>query len=609
MLEGKTESTDAAFLEALLSLRPELAGQLGLPARPGLPDPSLAGRAAVIDTLERWRDARDRDERLAVDDPYGFGLDQRVFSASLELLRYSEQELMLFRNDPDILRDPVLVLLHDRKAAGVAPAQLTEGLVDRLSALPEYLSLARATVDKPDRILAQEARATIDGARAVFRALLRDTKRGAVDGTLPLSLVSDMENATSAAEEAMVRQAQWLDALPVEGDRWRLGREFTDHLLLLRGLDINAAELRAFCISAIEEMRLERSRLLHRCFGGQSLDEALAASTEQRPLSSQELCAWLGELVEQVRVFVGDFFPVPEAESVVIETVPEGFGALPFGGHALVPARDARSQSRLVVPRAETAETLGQYNLAALENLIAFFGYPGVHLFRVSSERSSSIARRGVPAGFVASVAGTWGQDTLLGWAQYAEDYMREQGFRDSPSARLVAIQNSLYRALLAYVDISLCDGTLDPARAQRILTQHGGVSSRVAAADVRQCLRRPSEALSCLLGRMRLTQLRREAKILWRGDYHDRRFHQFVLSAGPMPLAYHFELLDVAAIPHHDGTAEYDFAEVHDEERASLEALVADIPLAPAELPSVGFDDDEPTITSFETSEEEPLD
>lgn len=580
MLEGKSAQLDGEHVERLVSLRPELSAYLGEAHRPGLPDPTPAGRAAVLELLTAWRDARDRLPPDEIGDPLYFGIDQRVFSASLELLRFSEQEIAMHRRDPDVLRDPLQLLVSDRSAPGLPAEERFSLLAARLVALPGYLRAARAVVTAPDRRLAEEARATIDAARALLRAVVRDAKRAVAAAALPPALAEDTERAAGEAEDGVAEHAAWLAGLEVHDEGWRVGAEHLDQLLLLRGLDISSMEMADLSRSMVEEMRIEQQRVLKRFFRKASRDEAIALARSQRPLSSDELSAWTRELVEQARSFVvgSELFPIAPEEQLTVDTVPAGLGALPHGALLLAPRRRGwPATGRLLLPRTDSEDDLASYSVADLENLVAFHAYPGAHFFRVWADRSTTIARAGAPAGFVAGVAGTWGLDAVLGWANHVEELMRELAFRDSPAARLLAVRHALYRAVLAYVDVALATGALDPERARELLVEDGGASPRTAAADVRACTRRPTENLSPLLGKMRLMQLRREAKALWRDRYSERRFHEFVLFAGEMPLAYHFELLD-APPPYtsDEGTAEYNLGEAPDDPRKPLVGAAA---------------------------------
>jgi uncharacterized protein (DUF885 family) len=71
-----------------------------------------------------------------------------------------------------------------------------------------------------------------------------------------------------------------------------------------------------------------------------------------------------------------------------------------------------------------------------------------------------------------------------------------------------------------------------------------------VARALVTSMLREPTRALSALVGKVRIEQLKREAHKRWRTTYTDRRFHDLLLVSGSVPLAYLFEQLDHAPTP-----------------------------------------------------------
>jgi uncharacterized protein (DUF885 family) len=142
-------------------------------------------------------------------------------------------------------------------------------------------------------------------------------------------------------------------------------------------------------------------------------------------------------------------------------------------------------------------------------------------------------------------VASSWGTDMSDGWSHYCEELMREVLFRDSPASRLLTAQHGLTFALSAAIDISLASGRFDAARAADVLVRRTGLAPNVARARVRTMLRTPTRALSTLLGKIRIEQLRREARRRWRTAYRDARFHTLLLASGPLPLAYLFEMLD----------------------------------------------------------------
>jgi len=61
----------------------------------------------------------------------------------------------------------------------------------------------------------------------------------------------------------------------------------------------------------------------------------------------------------------------------------------------------------------------------------------------------------------------------------------------------------------------------------------------------VRTLIARPTSGLSALVGKVRIEQLRREARRRWRDGFSERRFNTLLMVNGPVPLAYLFERLD----------------------------------------------------------------
>jgi uncharacterized protein (DUF885 family) len=175
---------------------------------------------------------------------------------------------------------------------------------------------------------------------------------------------------------------------------------------------------------------------------------------------------------------------------------------------------------------------------------VASLAYPGRHLQSVWTNLATTVARRGVPLGSFGTVAGTWGQDMVQGWAHSTEEMMRELQFRPSPASRLIMVRRALLTTLLGAVDVNLAIGRMTPEQAAAFLVRRAGIRLPVARAQVRTLLRAPTLGLSGLVGKVRIEQLRREAHRRWRDGYSEKRFHSLLLVSGPLPLAYLFERL-----------------------------------------------------------------
>lgn len=560
MVSEPAQELDAQYLSRLLTLRPELSARFGAERSAALPEPTLAARRATVDLLVAWRDARDALRSQDLDETTDAAVDQRVFAASLELLQFSEEEVQLFRADPDLLREPLSLLWQDQSTIELDAEDRFDGLVQRLAALPAYLLQGREAVSQPDVARTRNALDSVHAAQLMLDHLLALADAACDEGELTESLASDVERAVLQVEESLQSHLGWLNSLRASEDTYALGPDTLDHVLYLRGLDIRADEMREVARGMVEELRVEQARLLKNRFADKPLGAALAGVQNKSPQNHAELHSWLQELMQEARHFVfgRDEFPIPTNEELVVERVFRGLSPCSEGAHWLPPRfRSAFATSHLLLPENRSQEELARCCLAELERLVAFHGYPGRHLLQVWSDRSTHLVRAGVPCGFMAGIASTWGLDTISGWSHYAEEWMREAGFRDSPEVRLVTVRNAIRRATLAYVDVSMATGLLRPEPAAALLVRVAGITPEQACIDINACLRTPTASLSALLGKMRIVQLRKEARVAWRSRFSERHFHELILMGGTMPLAYHFELLEGAYDPFYDDPTE----------------------------------------------------
>lgn len=553
---GVDQAKDAEHLARVIALRPEVGAALGTADGAGaLPDPDPAARGALLDALLAWRkgleqktDDADPDRRL----------DARVFAASVELFRFSEQRLAAFEKDPDVAGPPFALVL-DHHLRGASTEEGAAALAARIGAIPGYLAGARGLVKQPDLLLLERAREVCFGCASIAKAVLDDAKARGASGALAASLSEDLQGAAKKAAAALDDHRRWLDALaPVAAPP--LGKDALDEIMRLRGLDLTGAEVLDLGKSIAEEMRIEERRLHRRAFKAMKAEQALAAARSTTPVSQVECLAWLQELVEQSRPFLQETNAAPMVdgdEGVRCATAPHGF--LVDGEKARLlppPPRPAKQESVLLV--ADPRERgWGELSVADLEALAARAAYPGAHLMAVSANRACTAARRGAPAGFLAGVASTWGHDMTAGWPLYACELMRELQFRDSPASKLIAVREELAEALLAVVDVCIGTGRFSPEQGADLLVRRAGFSPLSARQRVRAMRRTPTAAVSALVGKVRIEQLRREARKRWRQSYSDKRFHGLLLRSGPIPLAYLFEMLDHADAYPVDGKTE----------------------------------------------------
>jgi uncharacterized protein (DUF885 family) len=565
--EHRRNPHDDVFVRRICALRPELEAVLGLFDHPGaLPDPDPDARAGVRAANTAWRHELERQageskERL---------LDARVFSASLELQHFVDDEIATWCHDPDDV-GPIseALLLQLRGPVPASPEVRFDALARRLTALPGWLARVRSASMATDAFapsieLAIRARDVLDGMPELLRAIAVDAAAVGGEGDherAPLagSLLQDLDRAVDDASGALDEHRDWLTSLRAEPHP-PMGVERLDEFLRLRGLDLSADEVLELGRSVAEEMRVELGRIVRRHFKEQARDRdvegALAAARATVPDSLVEALAWTNDLVSLAREFVADsgVVPLPDVDTA---DAPLSVHAMPAtlapAGQAAIyvppPPYAPRHEGMLFLrePPGPQQQALKELSVADLETLVAALGFPGRHAQAVWQHRATTLARRGALAGVGAGggSSSTWGLDMVHGWGLVSAELMRELAFRPSPATRLLTVQQTLVAALVAVVDVRLALGRVTPEAATAFLVRRATLRLPVARAVVRTLLKAPTTGLSALVGKVRIEQLRREARKRWRAGYSDRRFHALLLVNGPVPLAYLFERLD----------------------------------------------------------------
>ncbi len=122
------------------------------------------------------------------------------------------------------------------------------------------------------------------------------------------------------------------------------------------------------------------------------------------------------------------------------------------------------------------------------------------------------------------------------GWALYAEEMMREQGFFADPRHELGQVDARLFRALRIVVDTSLHLGEMSVEEATEQLSTKASLSAETAHAEVLRYCAWPTQAASYLTGALEIQRMRDEWLHAARGSLKD--FHDRVASTGRLPIS-----------------------------------------------------------------------
>ena len=198
---------DEAHVRRICALRPEVETALGLfDHADSFSEPGAAFRAEVVEANVAWR----RDLEAQAGESRDRLLDARVFSASLELYKFSDEEVALHKRDPDVVTPLAeTLLLHLRGLLPAEPEHRFDSLSRRLKAVRPYLEKVRATsVIEASPELAIRAVDVIDGMPDLLRSIV-DAVRTATSGadgsprSLPASLQAQVEAGVDAFKDGV----------------------------------------------------------------------------------------------------------------------------------------------------------------------------------------------------------------------------------------------------------------------------------------------------------------------------------------------------------------------------------------------------------------------
>ncbi len=508
-------------LGIVLALHPELAADAGL-LGDGLRLPSYAPErvAAHVAALEGAR------HRLAALDPAGLSVDDQI---DLRLLQSAADTALhaltverRWTHRPAEWLEPVGTLLIAHTAS---PAPVP-GAVDTLAAgIPAMLAELEAAVTAPTRRDLETAQGLLDGLVAMLQAQPESPATAAAVAAL---------SATKARQAELLATAELppFRMIGAEAYRWRLA-----HALLLPW---DADELLARAEQDLARVDAEIAALEAKVAPPAPLDEAeraLAASLDQQAVLDL-YDQMVAESLDRLRAM--DVVTVP-ADLPPLRARPTPDALIPLTGDGgsmnpvplFGPTDGAWWNVEHVSPalsaedRTATVQLMRRWDETWFGPYAVHEGVPGHHL-------QLSIVRQGDrPVRQLLQST-----PAVEGWALYAESLFEENGgFGNTDAGRLVALRSYRARIKRVVFDVKVETGvwTLQEAADWK----HGAApgEGRVGP-ELLRTVQWPTQLIGYYAGREEIETLRVDCQAAWGADYSERRFHDALLAAGPIPVS-----------------------------------------------------------------------
>ncbi|MCK4481898.1 DUF885 domain-containing protein [Candidatus Bathyarchaeota archaeon] len=455
-------------------------------------------------------------------------IDWQVTERVLEMGRFDFYERRMHELNPDAFGEVggVFFAMITRDYAPLE--KRIDAIIARLEKLPKFLEEFRSRFEdsKPVKLWTEVALESAKQIPGLFQFIVASTK-----GKIPEELHGSLVKAATDLMQPFQEHMQWLERLKAKTtENWALGKEKFEKLIQLRGLGMTSEEILQLGAKYLKELKEERTRIAAQIDPDKSAKEVIKTIEKNAPKTFEEALNTTRKAMEEAKQFIikNNIATVYEEDKLIVEETPAFLAPLiPFAAMMMPSRFDKPMIGVYVVTRPKDIANLGSHlNYASIRNTAVHEAFPGHFLQGAISNRSSLIH-------VLAE-----GIETVEGWAHYCEQMMMEYGYVTNLESKLIQINDVIWRAVRIIVDVKLSRGEMSFDEAVDMLLKEVGMSREGAIAEVRRYTQTPSYALSYLLGKHLILQLREEVKQKMGAKYNERIFHDTITANGYLPIS-----------------------------------------------------------------------
>jgi uncharacterized protein (DUF885 family) len=523
------EKLTKEMLEKFLKNNPDYATQLGLHEPydyllpKGTSERFLTDLQLLEETIKRLNSTLKREE---LSDQHK--IDWEAIEKAYDIGKFAFYEQRMHELNPDAFSDlgGLIFLMFTRNYAPLE--KRVEAIAVRIERTPKYLEEfhSRFENSRPVKLWTEIAIETAQSMGGFFQFMLFATK-----GKVPDNIYQRLTKASENLQPAFEKHMEWLQGLlPKTKDDWALGKEKFEKLIQLRELGMTSDEIYQLGVKYLNELKTERERLARQLAPKKSDEEVMKMIESNAPKTFEEALEFTRKTMEEAKSFVQEknLATVYSEDVLLVEETPAFLAPLlPFAA-MMMPARFDKPQIGVyIVTRPKEASNLGKHlNYPSIRNTAVHEAFPGHFLQATISNRGSI---------FQMLVAGA---ETIEGWAHYCEQMMTENGFVTGIEARLVQVNDVIWRAVRIIVDVKLARGEISFEEAVAMVVKETGMSREGAEAEVRRYTQTPGYALSYLTGKHLILQLKEELKRKIGSKFDEKLFHDTILANGYLPMS-----------------------------------------------------------------------
>ena len=455
-------------------------------------------------------------------------IDWQVLEKALERGKFDVDEHRKHELNPDAFDEigSIFFLMITRDYAPLE--KRIDAIIARIEKLPEYLEEFRSRFEqsRPVKLWTEVAIESAEQMPGLFKFLVASTK-----GKISEELHRRLAEAITSLEQPFQEHMRWLRSLkPKTTEKWALGKEKFERLIKIRDLGMNSEEILQLGLDYLKKLKEEKKRIAAQIAPEKSVEEVVRMIEGNAPRTFEEALNATRETMEEAKQFIVEIniATIHEKDKLVVTETP-AFAAplIPFAAMFMPSRFDKPMIGVYIVTRPKNVANLSNHlNYANIRNTAVHEAFPGHFLQGAVSNRSSLIH-------IFAD-----GTETIEGWAHYCEQMMTEHGFIKSLESKLIQTNDAIWLAVRIVVDVKLSRGEMSFDEAVDMLVKEAGMSREGAVAEVRRYTQTPSYALSYLLGKHLILQLREEIKQKMGTEYNEKIFHDTITANGYLPIA-----------------------------------------------------------------------
>ncbi|MBL7685686.1 MAG: DUF885 domain-containing protein [Deltaproteobacteria bacterium] len=515
------------FLDLYCRFYPVTATSLGL--KKGLEDFQSYSSQEIASYLQNLKKmeaqlASFRISKLSVHDQ----IDLELLQKKILLEKNDLQKLKTFEKDPGVYLGEVLYGIWYLLIRPFSKVEKKKALLERIRKIPEHFKSAEKNLIQMSPlwvvIALQECGSLV--------SFLKDCEKQwqNVYGTQKKIFKKYCKEAGLAA----LRFENFLKAqLKKSKTSFAVGpKNFQFLLKNYHGFSESSQQLLKIGQQAFVRTQKELQDLAKKSFEVTRWEKAVDVVKQDHPASNHLIKTYQKE-VERLKSFIRkkDLVTLPSKESLkVIETPLFSRSTIPYAAYIDPPLfHSDRTGHFFVTPipkNKESQHLLKEHAHASLVVTALHEGYPGHHLQFVHQANQTRPIRKIFNA-----------SSYYEGWALYCEEMMHEAGYYSNDS-RLLQLKDRLWRACRVIVDIQMQTQKMSDVAAVNFLSKNARMAKASARGDVNWYTQRPTVPMSYLIGMMKIQQLREKAKIKWGRLFSLKRFHDWFLSFGAIPLS-----------------------------------------------------------------------